>query len=428
MKLTAIKGMRDLLPADTLWFQRLEAAVRSVFALHNFDEIRTPVLEPLELFRRAVGEETDIVGKEMYSFADRDGALLTLRPEATASTVRAYVEHRLWERPGLTRLYYMGPMFRRERPQKGRYRQFYQVGAEVLGGDDPWIDYELLAMLRQLLERCGITGAELVLNSVGCAADRPRYHEALRAALADQLPHMCADCQRRAVTNPLRVLDCKVPADQPVIAGLPTMQEFLDEKCRTHFETLQRLLTAGGIAFRLDPRLVRGLDYYTSTAFEFVHGALGSQNALLGGGRYDGLAEELGAPATVGGAIGFALGEDRFVMAMQQAAEDPNHNWAVTPVEEKLAALLIPMGAEELAPALQLAERLRRRGIRVEMAAPGRKLGKSLELAARLGAGFAVIVGTQEVAAQRWQLKNLADGAQEAVAEADLAARLGAGR
>jgi histidyl-tRNA synthetase len=425
MKLTAIKGMRDLLPDDTRWFQRLEAAVRSVFALYNFDEIRTPILEPLELFRRAVGEETDIVGKEMYSFADRDGALLTLRPEATASTVRAYVEHRLWERPGLTRLYYMGPMFRRERPQKGRYRQFYQVGAEVLGGDDPWIDYELLAMLRMLLERCGITGAELILNSVGCADDRPRYHAALRQALADKLPSMCADCQRRAVTNPLRVLDCKVPADQPIIAALPTMQDFLDEKCRAHFSVLQTLLQAGGIAYRLDPRLVRGLDYYTSTAFEFVHGALGSQNALLGGGRYNGLAQELGAPATAGGAIGFALGEDRFVMAMQQAAES-GREWAVTPVPERLSALLIPLTAEELAPALQLAERLRRRGLRLEVAAAGRKLGKSLELASRLQASFAVIVGAQEVETGVWQVKHLADAAQQSLAEPALATLLGA--
>ncbi|HET9783951.1 MAG TPA: histidine--tRNA ligase [Terriglobales bacterium] len=425
MKLTAIKGMRDLLPDDTRWFQRLEAAVRSVFALYNFDEIRTPVLEPLDLFRRAVGEETDIVGKEMYTFADRDGALLTLRPEATASTVRAYVEHRLWERPGLTRLYYMGPMFRRERPQKGRYRQFYQVGAEVLGGDDAWIDYELLAMLRMLLERCGITGAELILNSVGCAQDRPRYHAALRAALADKLPGMCADCQRRAVTNPLRVLDCKVPADQPIIAALPTIQDFLDDKCRAHFAALQRLLTAGGIAFRLDPRLVRGLDYYTSTAFEFVHGALGSQNALLGGGRYDGLAQELGAPATVGGAIGFALGEDRFVMAMQQA-DQCGRDWAVTPVPESLAALIIPLSGDELAPALQLAERLRRRGLRLELAAPGRKLGKSLELATRLQAPFAVIAGAQEVAGGQWQVKRLADASQQSLAEPALAALLGA--
>lgn len=422
MNITAVKGMRDLLPADTAWFQRLEGAVREVFGLYNFDEIRTPILEPDALFRRAVGEETDIVGKEMYSFADRDGAQLTLRPEATASTVRAYVEHRMWERPGLTRLYYMGPMFRRERPQKGRYRQFYQVGAEVLGGDEPWIDFELIAMLGRLLERCGIQGAELVLNSVGCSRDRPQYDAALRAALRDQLPRMCADCQRRAQTNPLRVLDCKVPADQPILASLPTMVEYLDPECQAHFDELRRLLELAEIEYRLDPRLVRGLDYYTSTAFEFIHGALGSQNALLGGGRYDGLAQALGAPASAGGAIGFALGEDRFVMAMQAAAEGGAGVAAGGP--QTLAAVLIPIAPEQLPPILFLAGRLRRQGLRVEVAPAGRKLGKSLELAAKLGAPAAILAGADEVAQGLWQLKQLATGEQRALGEADLAGRL----
>ncbi|MGH9486791.1 MAG: histidine--tRNA ligase [Terriglobales bacterium] len=414
--------MRDLLPVETVWFQRLEAAVRSVFGRYNFDEIRTPILEPDELFRRSVGEETDIVGKEMYSFEDRDGARLTLRPEATASTVRAYVEHRLWERPGLTRLYYMGPMFRRERPQKGRYRQFYQVGAEVLGGDEPWIDFELIGMLLLLLEQCGIAGAELVINSVGCPQDRPQYHAALRAALADKLPHMCADCQRRAQTNPLRVLDCKVPADQPIIAALPTIQEFLDPVCREHFGTLRALLDAAGIAYRVDPRLVRGLDYYTSTTFEFLHGALGAQNALLGGGRYNGLAQALGAPAAAGGAIGFALGEDRLVIAMQQAAAAGDA--IPTPAPAALAALLIPLQAEQLHAALALANRLRRQGTRLELASPGRKLGRSLELAARLQAPYAVIAGAEEAASGRWLLKDLAGGEQVALEEVELAVRL----
>ncbi|HKS70971.1 MAG TPA: histidine--tRNA ligase, partial [Ktedonobacterales bacterium] len=367
MNITAVKGMRDLLPADAVWFQRLEDAAREVFALYNFDELRTPIVEAAELFSRAVGEDTDIVGKEMYTFpdppGDPHGTRLTLRPEATASTVRAYVEHRLWERPGLTRLYYAGPMFRRERPQKGRYRQFYQIGAEVLGGDGAWIDFELLAMLRMLLDRCGIEGAELVLNSVGCPLDRPRYHAALRAALAEKLPAMCADCQRRAQTNPLRVLDCKVPADQPIIAALPTIHEFLEENCRAHFAELRQLLEARGIAYRLDPRLVRGLDYYTSTAFEFLHGALGAQNALLGGGRYNGLAQSLGAPESAGGGIGFALGEDRFVLAMQAAAVARK----IAP-ESRLAALLVPLTQAELAPALELAERLRRSGVRLDLA------------------------------------------------------------
>jgi histidyl-tRNA synthetase len=419
--ITAIKGMRDLLPEDTAWFERLERHARDVFALYNFDEIRTPVLEPAELFARAVGEETDIVGKEMYTFADRDGAMLTLRPEATASAVRAYIEHRLWERPGLTRLYYQGPMFRRERPQKGRYRQFYQIGAEVMGGDAPWIDAELLAMLRQLLERCGIVDAELVLNSVGCANDRPRYHAALRAALEPQLPHLCADCQRRARTNPLRVLDCKVPADQPVIAALPSILDYLDDACREHFAELRRLLEAAGIGYRIDARLVRGLDYYTSTAFEFQHGALGAQNALLGGGRYDGLAQSLGAPANVGGGIGFALGEDRFVMAMQAAA-----GGAGKPPGPR--ALVVPITAAQLGPALALAERLRRRGVRVEMAAPDRRIGRSLELAAKLGVEAALLLGADEVVQGQVSWKPLAGGEQEELAEAELAARLEAPR
>jgi histidyl-tRNA synthetase len=418
--ITAIKGMRDLLPEDTTWFERLERHAREVFAVYNFDEIRTPVLEPAELFVRAVGEETDIVGKEMYTFADRDGAMLTLRPEATASAVRAYIEHRLWTRPGLTRLFYQGPMFRRERPQRGRYRQFFQIGAEVLGGDAPWIDFELLAMLRMLLERCGIAGATLVLNSVGCANDRPRYHAALREALAPQLPYLCADCQRRAQTNPLRVLDCKVPADQPVIAALPSILDYLDDACHEHFTELRRLLEGAGIDYRIDARLVRGLDYYTSTAFEFQHGALGAQNALLGGGRYDGLAQSLGAPANVGGGIGFALGEDRFVMAMQAAAGGAGP--APGP-----RALLVPITAAQLGPTLALAERLRRQGARVELAAPDRRIGRSLELAVKLGVEVALLMGADEVAEKRVTWKQLSSGEQMKLDEAEVAKRLGAG-
>lgn len=413
MTIKAIKGMRDLLPADTVRFQRLEAIARGLFEVFNFDEIRTPVLEPTELFARAVGAETDIVGKEMYTFADRGGESLTLRPEATASVVRAYVEHRMWERPGLTRLYYAGPMFRRERPQKGRFRQFYQIGAEVLGGDGPQIDYELLVLLVELLAQCGLSEAELVLNSVGCPQCRPAFYAALRSALADTLPQMCGDCQRRAGTNPLRIFDCKVPADQPLIEALPTIANFLDEGCREHFAQLRALLEQGGIRYRLEPRLVRGLDYYVRTAFEFVHGALGAQNALLGGGRYDGLAQALGAPAQAGGGIGFALGEDRFVMAM------PAGKAAPAP-----AAYVIPVETAGQAAALRLAAGLRRRGLRIEVGEPGRKLGRALELAARVGARYAVLVGASEVASGRWTAKELASGEQSEMDEAGLAERL----
>ncbi len=329
VSIKAVRGTRDLLPPETESWNFVEATVRELFRVYNFQEIRTPVLEDLQLFQRSVGEETDIVSKEMFAWEDRaraqseKGQWLALRPENTAGVVRAYIEHKLWERPGLQRFYYIGPQFRRERPQKGRYRQFYQIGAEVIGpsaagSDSPAVDAEVLEMLASLLDRLGIQNWTLQLNSVGCAADRQRYNEALRTALQDVVSRMCVDCQRRAVTNPLRVLDCKVPEDQPIIETLPRMSEYLDEGCRAHFAEVQKILTAIGVPYTLNSRLVRGLDYYTRTAFEFTHGALGAQNAILGGGRYDGLSESLGGPPAPG--IGFAIGEDRLVMTLQETA------------------------------------------------------------------------------------------------------------
>lgn len=414
----AIKGMRDLLPPETALWRRLEDQAREVFRLYGFGEIRTPVLESTELFSRAVGAETDIVGKEMFTFQDRDDSSLSLRPEATASVVRAYVEHRLWERPGLTRLYYQGPMFRRERPQKGRYRQFSQIGAEVLGSGEPAVDYELLEMLSLLIAHCGL-GAELRLNSIGCPADRSRYHQALRAALEPVIGRMCADCQRRMHTNPLRILDCKVPADQPIIAALPTIEEFLDSPCREHFAELRRLLDAGGIRYELAPRLVRGLDYYNRTAFEFVHGALGAQNALLGGGRYDGLARALGAPASpasIDQAIGFALGEDRWVLAMQADAGAVG--------EEPLDVCVIPVGAAMTFQALAVARQVRAAGFAAIVGDGARKLGKQLEMAAREGARYAVLIGEAEAAQGRLILRDLAAGEQREIPAAQLAEQL----
>ena len=299
--------------------------MRDVFRAYNFHEIRTPIFEETELFARGVGEETDIVAKEMYTWEDRgraqsdSGRSLTLRPENTAGVVRAYIEHKLWER-GLNKLYYMGPQFRRERPQKGRHRQFYQIGAEVIGpatagSESPARDAEILELLATLLDRLGVKSWNLELNSVGCPKDRAAYNQALRQALEPVAPRMCADCQRRAVTNPLRVFDCKVPEDQPIIATLPSIGQYLDEPCRQHFEQVQQILQSVGVKFHLNDRLVRGLDYYTRTAFEFTHGQLGAQNAILGGGRYDGLSESLGGPQAPG--IGFAIGEDRLVLALE---------------------------------------------------------------------------------------------------------------
>ena len=311
----AVKGTRDLLPPSTDAWNRVEAAARAVFRAYNYREIRTPVLEETQLFARGVGVDTDIVTKEMYTFEDRDGTSLTLRPENTAGVIRAYLEHRLDQRPGVQKFYYIGPMFRRERPQKGRYRQFYQIGAEAIGSEAPAVDAEVIEMVVELLTSAGLEDFQLLINSVGDANCRPQYIERLREELKTMAPRMCGDCQRRAETNPLRVLDCKVEADQPIIDSLPSLVDHLCEPCRLHFDAVKRYLDDRGIAWRLTPRLVRGLDYYMRTTFEVVHGALGAQNSVLGGGRYDGLAESLGSKVHSPG-IGFSIGEDRLVMSV----------------------------------------------------------------------------------------------------------------
>ncbi len=334
--LKAVRGTRDLLPSEMELWNHIETTARQVFARYNFGEIRTPIFEDTGLFARSVGEETDIVSKEMFTWEDRGRAQsektqsLTLRPENTAGVVRAYIEHGLGETGQLQKLYYIGPQFRRERPQKGRYRQFWQIGAEVIGppsagSESPLRDAEVLEMLATLLGELGITGWTLELNSVGSVADRARYNEILRAALVPVAPKMCQDCQRRAVTNPLRVFDCKVPEDQPVIATLPVIADSLDEASRAHFARVTAALDAAGVPYKLNHRLVRGLDYYTRTTFEFTHGGLGAQNALIGGGRYDGLSESLGGPKAPG--IGFAIGLDRLVLTLQaqEITKSPPH-------------------------------------------------------------------------------------------------------
>ncbi len=424
MPIRCIRGMRDLLPPETETWNGTEAATRDVFRAFNFHEIRTPVIEPLELFQRSVGEDTDIVSKEMFAWEDRGraesdkGQWLALRPENTAGVVRAYIEHKLWERPGVQKLYYIGPQFRRERPQKGRYRQFYQIGAEIIGppaagSESPARDAEVLQMLATLLDRLGIRGWQLELNSVGCASDRPKYLEALRQALKPVVGQMCADCQRRAATNPLRVLDCKVPADQPILEKLPRMLDHLDETCKHHFDEVQALLKALEIPVQINPRLVRGLDYYTLTVFEFTHGALGSQNAILGGGRYDGLSELLGGPKAPG--IGFAIGEDRLVMALEE-----NQATAATAPDVYIA----PLGAGMNREAAKLGRELRAQGIVVELGDEGFKLKRSLEIASKLGARYAAIVGENEVASGKIALKNLASGEQAGVPRAELAKKI----
>ena len=423
----AIRGTRDLLPPETALWNFVEAAARDVFHAYNFQEIRTPIFEETQLFARSVGEETDIVSKEMYTWEDRGrgqsekGQSLTLRPENTAGVVRAYVEHKLWDR-GLNKLYYIGPQFRRERPQKGRYRQFYQIGAETIGpstagSESPARDAEMLEMLATFLNRLGINDWTLELNSVGCPNDRSVYNQALRKALEPVVDKMCGDCQRRAVTNPLRVFDCKVPEDQPIIDKLPRISQFLDEGCRKHFQDVQEILKAVEVPFTLNDRLVRGLDYYTRTAFEFTHGALGAQNAILGGGRYDGLSEALGGPSAPG--IGFAIGEDRLVLALKESAEA---------VARQPDVYIAPFGPGMDREAAKIAHELRRHDVVAELGDESFRLKKSLETASKMEARFTLIVAENEVKAGAFALKNMDTGEQISVPRAELARKIQSGK
>jgi histidyl-tRNA synthetase len=437
--LKAVRGTRDLLPPETALWNRIEQTAHQVFARYNFGEIRTPVFEDTALFARSVGEETDIVSKEMYTWEDRARAQsekaqsLTLRPENTAGVVRAYIEHKLGESGQLQKLYYIGPQFRRERPQKGRYRQFWQIGAEAIGppssgSESPLRDAEILEMLATFLDELKISGWTLELNSVGSAADRERYNEVLRAALVPIAPKMCADCRRRAVTNPLRVLDCKVPEDQPIIETLPKIADSLDEDSKQHFAAVLAALDAAGVPYKRNHRLVRGLDYYTRTTFEFTHGGLspqgasspgtpilGAQNALLGGGRYDGLSEAIGGPRAPG--IGFAMGLDRLVLTLQAA--DAGQGSAASRATELADAFIAPLGEALNSSALVLARELRHAGMRVELGDGSFRLKKSFETADKAARAI-VILGEDELQSGILTVKNFASGAQSKVPRAEL--------
>jgi histidyl-tRNA synthetase len=410
----AVKGTRDILPPSSAVWNHVERVAREVFRTFHYREIRTPIIEETALFARGVGEETDIVGKEMYTFEDRDGSSLSLRPEATASVMRAYIEHRLDQSPGLQKLYYMGPMFRRERPQKGRYRQFFQIGAEAIGSESPLVDAEVIELVVEILRRAGLSGFRLLLNSVGHPACRAAFSARLRERLHEVGPRMCGDCQRRVETNPLRVLDCKVPEDQPIIDALPSILDHLCPECRAHFEMVKEQLAARSIPFEVRPRLVRGLDYYTRTTFEIVHGALGAQNSVLGGGRYDGLAESLGSRVAAPG-IGFSIGEDRLVMTVEE--EHPGE------YGDKLDVWLAPMGAEAARHCVGLAAALRQAGASVEVGLEA-KLKRALELANKLDARYALIVGDDEIAAGEYTLKEMSSGEQSRLSREALLEKL----
>lgn len=407
----AIKGTRDILPPDSALWNEVESTARRIFRAFNFQEIRTPIFEETALFARGVGEETDIVSKEMYSFADRDGSSLTLRPENTASVIRAYIEHRMDQIAGNKKLYYMGPMFRRERPQKGRFRQFYQIGAEVIGSDSPCVDAEVIELVAALLDGCGVSGYRLLVNSVGDPESRARYIAALRDVLDAHLEELSEDSRRRAATNPLRVLDSKDPQDAAVVDKLPNIHDYLNDACKQHFASVCDYLGDRGIAFEVTPRLVRGLDYYTHTTFEFLHGALGAQNAICGGGRYNGLAESLGSKVPAPG-IGFSIGEDRLLMAVEEA------RGGVPALG--LDLFVAPMTEPAFRKGALIARDLRAAGTAVEVAAPA-KLKRLMDLANKAGARFALLIGDDELAAGMFALKNMGTGEQQSVSAAALA-------
>ena len=491
-KFQAIKGTRDLLPPETELWNRVEQTAREVFGTFGFGEIRPPIFEPTELFARAVGGETDIVSKEMYSFEDRPGGLpdpanvppedytaavehamktgqipnneysleilkfqlgnlaarnqlpdqaerayliwryaatsltlgesLGLRPEATASVCRAYIEHGMHAWPQPVKLYYTGPMFRRERPQKGRYRQFYQIGAEVLEmvppnqdpakniGKDAAVDAEVIEMVMAFFARLGLEGVKLEINSIGDRECRPKYVELLRAELMKVKDKLGPDSQRRIETNPLRVLDSKVESEQGIIAGLPKIADHLCANCAGQYAEVKRQLGMRGVAYAENWRLVRGLDYYMRTTFEITARGLGSQNAVCGGGRYDGLVELLGGPPTKG--IGFAIGEDRLILSLQEAGKGG--------VAQGRDVFVAWMGEKAQATAIAAAQKLRAAGFRVELPPVEQKFGKALGQADKLGARYALILGDDEIATEQWTVKTLASGEQRKVAAQDM--------
>ena len=455
----AIRGTRDILPPDSALWNWFERTAREVFESFNFREIRTPIFEDTSLFARSVGEETDIVSKEMFTFptgeasmtdvmevvheniefqpipgasqgkqaslsademtaAIKAASLVSLRPEATASVVRAYIERGMHALPGSQKLYYVGPMFRRERPQKGRYRQFYQIGAEVLGPSDaPAIDAEVIEMLLVLFNRVGLTRTTLYVNSIGCKECRPKYVELLRDELRKVRDRLGADSQRRIETNPLRVLDSKLPEEQEIIATLPRISDHLCDACRDHFAKLKDELNLRGIAYQENWRLVRGLDYYTRTTFEVTAEGLGSQNAVCGGGRYDGLVELLGGPPTKG--IGFAIGTDRAILSIQESGNLPKL--------PGLDVFIAWMGTKCYPAAVAIARELRDAGFSVELPPEEMKFKKSLGLADKLGARYALILGEDEVASGTYTLKRLADAEQKKLTEGELPEQLRSG-
>ena len=400
------RGTNDILPGETEKWQWLENEIRRLCREYGYREIRTPVFEHTILFRRGVGEDTDVVEKEMYTFFDRGETSLTLRPEGTAAVVRAYIENGLYNQPQPVKLYYVGPMFRYDRPQAGRYRQFHQFGVEVIGTRDPCLDVELLAMASDFCQRLGLWGVDLQINSVGCPSCRPLYREELRRFLADRKEGLCDNCRRRAERNPLRVLDCKETACQEKIKDAPVPLKFLCPACAEHFAAVEEGLKTVGVAYSINPRLVRGLDYYTLTAFELVFKGIGAQNSIGGGGRYDGLVEECGGPAAPG--AGFAFGLERLLLALAEAGAD-------LPLDGGIEVFVAVLGREARLAALKILQMLRAQGLSADMDYLGRSLKAQMKVAGKSGAPFALLVGGEELARGAVVVRDMRESSQAEV-------------
>ena len=411
MTYESVRGMRDILPEETPLWTFLEEQIREIAHRFNYREIRPPIVEYTELFSRGIGETTDVVNKEMYTFPDKKGRSLTLRPEATVSVARAYLEHGLYVKEPFQKLLYIGPMFRYEKPQKGRYRQHYQFGVEALGSLDPALDVEVIHLAWMVMDALGLTGLSLRLNSIGCTKDRESYRQALRDHFCDRIEAMCADCRRRYEENPLRILDCKEDRCQAHIQTAPRSVEYLCPTCSEHFERVRTYLDALSLAYEIDARLVRGLDYYTRTVFELVSKDLGAQNSLLGGGRYDDLIEMLGGPSTPG--VGFAAGMDRLTLVLQEQTAFP------VP-KRPLDLFFVTLGEAGHAFAVDLARSLRQQGVSIDLDYRDRSLRKQMEYANQIEARFLLVLGGDEVSSKEGQLRNMTSGEEQ---EIELAAQ-----
>jgi len=397
MKYKTLKGLQDILPPDITIWQHIESTAGNIFRNYGYQEIRLPIIESTDIFIRSIGETSDIVEKEMYTFEDKGGRSVTLRPEGTASFVRAYVQHHLYNNPAPQKFYYTGPMFRYERPQAFRYRQFYQIGAEAMGIDDPKLDTEIISMLSRLLSAIGLEGLNFQITSIGCKKCRPAYREALKKFLKDRLDSFCSDCQRRYDLNPLRILDCKVPACIESRKGSPPLIDYLCEECDTHFEGLKKNLSELKIPHTINPNLVRGLDYYTKTAFEVTSENLGSQSAVAAGGRYDSMVDEFGGPPTPG--IGFAMGMERIIPLIKEFIN----------ISEGPEIFLCPLGNAASEKALILTEQLRSEGLWAEMNFDGTSLRSQMRKANKVGAKRVVVIGDDEIANNMAVIKNMQD-------------------